>query len=146
MYLPLYIDLRGKKVLIVGLGKVGKRRAEKLLKAGADVTVMDWKKVEVGKITKFIKQKLKPDRIPSLKEYFLVIVATDDKKLNAAIARKAKQEGCLVNRVDFFEDGNVIFPAVVETRAGVISFSTLGENPHLLKKIKEMLEHGISKH
>jgi siroheme synthase-like protein len=143
MYLPLYIDPRGKKVLVIGLGKVGKRRVKKLLKAGASITVIDRKKVQTMKGVKFIQKNLRQNDIPSFKGYFLVVASTDDKKLNAAIARKAKREGCLVNRADFFKDGNVIFPAVVEISAGVLSFATLGRSPRLSKQLKEALEHGF---
>ena len=143
MYLPLHIDLRGKKVLVIGFGKVGKRRTEKLLKAGANVTVIDQKKMRTKRSMKFIQKNLPRNNLPSLKGYFLVIASTDDKKLNAAIARNAKREGCLVNRADFFRDGHVVFPAIVETSAGVLSFATLGRSPRLSKQIKEALERGF---
>ena len=141
--MPLHIDLRGKKVLVIGFGKVGKRRTEKLLKAGANVTVIDQKKMRTKRSMKFIQKNLPLNNLPSLKGYFLVIASTDDKKLNAAIARNAKREGCLVNRADFFRDGNVVFPAIVETSAGVLSFATLGRSPRLSKQIKEALERGF---
>lgn len=145
MYLPLHIDLRGKKVLVIGFGKVGKRRSEKLLKAGASVTVIDRKKVRTEKSVKFIQKNLRSDNIPPLKGYFLIVASTNDKKLNATIARKAKWEGCLVNRTDLFRDGDVIFPAVVEMSAGVLSFETLGRSPQLSKQIKKALEHELPK-
>ena len=91
MYLPLHIDLRGKKVLIIGLGKVGKRRAEKLLKAGASVTAIDRKNVWTKRGVKFIQKNLRPKDMPPFKGYFLVVAPTDDKKLNAAITRKTKR-------------------------------------------------------
>lgn len=140
MYLPLHIDLRGKRVLVIGLGKVGKRRAEKLSKAGAKVTGIDQKKVRVKKSVKFIQKKMRRDDFSHLKGYFLVVASTDDKKLNAAIARNAKREGCLVNRADLFENGDVIFPAIVRTGVGVLSFSTLGKSPQLSKQVKEALK------
>lgn len=145
MYLPLHIDMRGKRVLVVGFGKVGKRRTEKLLKAGADVTVIDRKKVQPKRDVKFIQKNLLQNNLPPLEGYFLIVASTDDKKLNAAIARKAKREGCLVNRADHFKGGNVIFPATVEAGAGIISFATLGKSPRLSKRVKEALEHGFSK-
>jgi len=143
MYLPLFIDLRGKKVLVVGFGKVGRRRAEKLQKAGALVTVIDRRITSRKKGVKFVQKTLSTKDIPSLKGYFLVVVATDDKELNAAIARKARREGVLINRADNFRNGNVIFPAVVKTKGEIISFTTLGKNPQLSKKFKEMLERGF---
>jgi len=142
MYLPLYIDFRKKKVLVVGLGRVGRKRAEKLLKFGASVTAIDRKKIKFKKV-RLIQRELHPDDIPPLKKYFLVVASTDDGKLNAAIAEKAKREGCLVSRADRFKGGNVIFPAVVETRAGMMSFTTFGKNPKLTKLIKEALELGL---
>lgn len=145
MYLPLHIDLRGKKILVVGFGKVGKRRTEKLLRTGADITVIDRRKVRVKGNVKFIQKNLRPNNVPSLKGYFLVVAATDNKRLNAAISRNARRDGCLVNRVDFSKGGNVIFPAVVEMHAGIISFSTLGRKPRLSRQIKEAIERGVSK-
>lgn len=146
MYLPLHIDLRGKKVLVVGFGRVGERRAHKLLKAGADVTVIDRNKVKVKRGMRSVQKFLQRDKVPSLKGYFLVVASTDDRALNEAICRKAKNDGCLINRADLFEDGNVIFPAVVKNGKGVISFTTFGRSPKLSKKIKEELEHGVSKY
>jgi precorrin-2 dehydrogenase/sirohydrochlorin ferrochelatase len=145
MYLPLHINMRGKKVLVVGFGEVGKKRAQKLLKAGASVNVIDQKKMRTTKSIKLIRKKLTPDDLPSFKEFFLVVVSTNDTKLNAAIARKAKLEGCLVNRADVHRGGNVIFPAVVETSVGTISFTTFGKNPKLSKCVKEALERELSK-
>jgi precorrin-2 dehydrogenase/sirohydrochlorin ferrochelatase len=145
MYLPLHIDMRGKKVLIVGFGEVGKKRAQKLLKAGAGVSVIDQKKMRTTENIKLIRKKLAPNNLPSFKEFFLVVVSTNDTKLNAAIVRKAKLEGCLVNRADARRGGDVIFPAVVETGRGTISFTTFGKNPKLSKRVKEALERELSK-
>lgn len=143
MYLPLHIDLRGKKVLVIGFGEVGKRRAEKLLKAGADVTAIDRRKVQAKKGVRFIQKNLQWNDLPPLKGYFLIVASTNDKKLNEAIARKAKREGCLVNRADLFMGGNVIFPAVAKTQAGLLSFTTLGKSPRLSKRVKEALEREL---
>lgn len=144
MYLPILVDLRGKKVLVVGYGKVGKRRAEKLRKAGALVTVIDKRTKAERKNIKFVQASLSTRKIPSLRDYFLVVAATDDKELNEAIAKKAKREGALINRADDFKGGDVIFPAFVRTRDGVISFTTLGKDPGLSKKIQEALSSGLS--
>ena len=39
-YFPLFVDLRGKKILIAGAGKIAARRATALVEFGADVTVV----------------------------------------------------------------------------------------------------------
>ena len=138
MYHPLHIDVREKKILVIGVGKVGRRRIEKLLKSGATITAIDRKRLRIYGV-KIIRKDLTPNDLPSLRPYFLVVAATNNKKLNSAIAEKAKREGCLVNRVDLSGGGDVIFPAIVETSSGTLSFSTLGKNPALSKRIKEAL-------
>ncbi len=145
MYLPLHIDLRGKKVLIIGFGKVGRRRAEKLLAAGARVTAIDKRNLKAKWGVMLLQKNLRPNNLPSFTGYSLIVVATDDRKLNAAIVKKAKREGCLVNRADYFGGGDVIFPAVARVGDLTISFTTLGKSPRLAKLAKGAFEHGVSK-
>ncbi|MEM3723185.1 MAG: bifunctional precorrin-2 dehydrogenase/sirohydrochlorin ferrochelatase [Candidatus Hadarchaeales archaeon] len=144
MFLPLYVDLHGKRVLVIGLGKVGKRRARKLSDAGAEVTAIDQKKANVKGI-KFIRKKLTPESLPLFRGYFLVVASTDNTELNEAIAKKAMREGCLVNRADLHDGGDVIFPATVKVGEGVLSFSTFGKNPKISKRVKEVLERELSR-
>lgn len=144
MYLPLHVEMRGKKVLIVGLGKVGRRRAEKLLNAGAKVNAIDRKKLKANGV-RTIQKELGPGNLPSFKGYFLVITSTGDKKLNDAVTARARKDGCMVNRADLpAKGGDVVFPAVVETDVGTFSFTTLGKNPRLSKRVKEAFEREFS--
>ena len=39
-YFPLFADLKGRAVLLVGAGEVATRKAESLLQAGADIHVV----------------------------------------------------------------------------------------------------------
>lgn len=144
MYLPLFVSLEEKKALVIGAGEVGKRRARKLRKAGAEVTVIDKNPIEIQGVQS-IRTELKGDDIPSLENYSLVVVATDDRKLNAAVTKKAKEEGVLINRADDFRDGNLMFPATANTESGIISVSTSGTKPQLAKKVKELIENELSK-
>lgn len=144
MYLPLYIDLSGKKTVVFGLGKVGSRRAEKLRDSGAQVFGVDKRPVEIEGVD-MLQREIFPDNIPSLDEYFLVVAATDNRDLNSAIVEKARAEGVLANRTGKFDQGDVVFPAVVETEDEKISVTTLGEDPSLAKKAMELLEIEISK-
>lgn len=144
MYFPIYVDVRGKKTLVVGLGKVGRRRAQKLRDYGANVEAIDKIPVEL-KGVKTIQMDLKSSNIPALKDYFLVVIATNDEELNAAIARKAKGENVLVNRADKFEDGDLVFPATIKHKDDIVSITTLGKNPSLAREVKKLIEDGISK-
>ncbi len=144
MYLPFYMDMEGRKAIVFGLGNVGRRRAERLRDSGADVLGVDKRNIEVEGID-MLQRELSPDSIPSLEDYFLAVSATSDKELNSQIARKAKEDGVLVNQAGDFEDGDLVFPAVVETVKRKISLTTLGNDPSITKKAKELLENEFSK-
>lgn len=140
MYYPLFIDLKNKKILIIGGGKVGSRRAGYLLHAGASVTVISKefnKKLSIikNKKLKLIKKDVNKCKI-NFEDYFLVVIATNDKKINAKITKKIKET--LICRADKHTDGDVVFPAVA--KGNTVAFTTFGKDPKLSKKIKELLK------
>ncbi len=141
MYLPLFINLAGKDVLVVGGGKIATRRALTLLKNGAQVTVISKKftKELKDKDINLVEKDLRGESI-SLSKYFLVVIATDDEEVNEKISAAAMNEGILVNRADNFREGNVIFPLVSEIEGNLIAFTTLGKDPALSRKIREIIE------
>ena len=153
MYYPLFINLKNKKILIIGGGKVGSRRALYLLKAGALVTVISKefdKKLETkNKHLKIIKKEINEKNLNeiSLKNYFLVITATNDKKINEKITNKTKKinktlkNKLLVCRADKPSDGDVIFPAVSDVKEVKIAYTSFGKNPRLIKRIKGIIEN-----
>lgn len=143
MYLPLYIDFEGKKVLILGLGEVGKRRARKVRDRGAKVKGIDVKDPGISGI-EFEKRELEEDELPDLEDHFLVIASTDDEALNRTIAEKAEEAGVLVSCAGDYEKGDVVFPGVVETHGESISITTKGKDPSLTKRIKEAIKDEIS--
>jgi siroheme synthase-like protein len=141
-YFPLFLYMKNKQVLVVGGGKVGKRRATLLQQAGAKVTVIEPNIVHIPGV-RVLRKKLNIHKLPSFKKYFLVVAATDDPSLNSAISEKAKREGCLVNRADSYENGDVIFPAVAKTKNFTIAISSGGRNPRMSKRAKEVLERAF---
>lgn len=149
MYYPLLIDLKNKKVLIIGGGKVGSRRALYLLETGALVTVISKKFDKIllkikNKNLKLIKKDINKAKI-NFSDYFLIIIATNDKKINKKIINKIKKinknNKILVCRADKHSDGNVIFPAVSKIKNIKIAYTSSGKNPKLIKKIKKIIEN-----
>jgi len=135
MYYPLFIDFKNKKVLVLGGGKVGSRRALYLLKAGAIVTVIskEFDKKLKNKKLKLIKKDIKNLKI-DFKKYFLIIITTNDKKINESISKRIKNK-TLVCRADKHSVGDVVFPAyIVKKGIGITSF---GKDTKKIKKIFE---------
>ncbi|MCX8034371.1 MAG: NAD-binding protein [Thermodesulfovibrio sp.] len=148
-FFPIFIDIKGKKCVVVGGGTVAERKIKKLLKYGADITVISpdithniQKLVEKGKIEYLRKNYSKND----IKNAFLVIAATSDSKINTQILKNAQ---FLVNSVEKKEivkkTNNIEFivPAIFEKGHLKIAVST--EFPALSRTIKEELQYNYGK-
>ena len=88
-YFPMFFDIKGEKILIVGAGSIALRRVETLLTFGACLTVAAPECREsiqqygdTGQLT-LLKQAYAPDMITD--DYFMVIAATDNACLNREI-------------------------------------------------------------
>ncbi len=152
MYYPLFIDLKNKKVLVIGGGRVGSKRALYLLKAGALVTVIskefDKKLLSIrNKNLKLIKKEINNRNINKInfKDYFLIIISTNNKNINEKISNKIKKinkkNNILVCRADKHSAGDVIFPSVSKIKNNIFAFTTLGKSPKLSKKVKDLIDN-----
>lgn len=141
-YYPAFLDLHGKKVVIVGGGVVAQRKVETLLQYGADLFLA------ARELTQALKDHVDRGRIRFLGTEFgetdlegatLVIAATDDPVLNRRVSLSARQRGILVNAVDQPEDCTFIVPSVVRRGDLVIAVSTSGKSPALARQLRERL-------
>jgi len=142
-YYPAYLNLQGKKTVIVGGGNVAERKVITLLKSGAAVTVISptltnrlLKEKERGSIIHIERNYRKGD----LRGSFLVIAATDMPTLNSRIATEAPS---LVNVVDVPKECTFIAPSVVQRGPLTIAISTGGASPAFAKTIRKELEKAI---
>ena len=141
-YYPIFIELEGKKILVIGGGRVAQRKIETFLEFGAFIDVIS------RKLTKKLKTLVESGRIRHigieyneiyLKDAFIIIIATDDKKLNHEISRSARKSGVLTNTVDQPSDCDFIVPSIVRKGELLIAVSTSGKSPALAKKIRKEL-------
>lgn len=108
---PLFIDLTGKPVVIVGGGPIGLRRAGVLLRFGAAVTVVS---PTLDHPLEGIVHLSRPYRAGDLKGAFLAIAATADRAVNDAAEAEARSLGIPFNRSDDQCRCDFFFPAVCE--------------------------------
>ncbi|AQQ53580.1 NAD(P)-binding protein [Planococcus lenghuensis] len=140
--IPLMVDLTNKKVVIIGGGRIAKRKVESLLNSGAELTVVSPDILpEINAL--YLEQKIhwKQKRFESsdLTEAFLAVVATNDEAVNAAVIEAAPPNS-LINAASDVIAGNVHFPARFLRGKLTIAISTNGASPMLAKQIKQELE------
>lgn len=144
---PIFVRLRNRRALVVGGGSMAALRAKQLIQAGAQVTViapavnaaLDTL-AEAGAIRLLLKEF---DRAEMIAEYFIVIGATNDPLVNAALAKEAERLGLLYNVVDDAEHSNFFTPSVVERGDLKIAISTNGHSPVLARRLRQALEHAL---
>ncbi|NHC40302.1 siroheme synthase [Bacillus sp. MM2020_1] len=139
---PVTLRLVGKKVVIVGGGKVAERKVKGLLGTGAEVVVVSPEATEgiqglhrEGKIV--WKQKLVA--VSDLADAFMIFVATNNPQLNQSIKKTAKAHR-LVTIADDPDGSNFHVPAHFSRGQLSIAVSTGGASPTLAGKIREQLE------
>ena len=142
---PLFIDLEGKKILVVGAGVVGSRRIRELLPFGARITVVS---KELSSAVAGAKGQLRSFRRSFCPEdldeqYFFVIAATDDRAVNQQIYTLCQARGIMVNVADDQNLCDFFFPGLVKTEDIVIGVSGNGGDHGAVKKIRERIEKAL---
>ncbi len=145
-YFAAFLDLRGRRCLVVGGGAVGERKVQGLLRSGADVTVVSPRLTpdlaalaRVGLIT----HRPRPFRRADVRGARLVIAATGAPSVDAAVAAEARRRRALVNVVDRPAECDVILPSVLRRGPLQIAVSTGGRSPALAREIRRRLERVI---
>jgi len=141
---PLFADLRGRDVLVVGGGEVAARKIAALLKAGAGVRV-NAQEILHPDIAAAVADgrvwRLAGDFDPAwLDTVWLVVAATDDPAFNAGLAAEAGRRRRLINVVDDAGLSTFHVPAVVDRSPLVVAVSSAGAAPMLARRVRERLE------
>lgn len=145
-YFPLFVDIRGKKILIVGAGTIAARRAEALLGFGPDLTVVAPEISE--KILELAKKGCLQVRTRAYKTgdcqgCWMVLAASDDAKLNARVCREAKAAGAIVNNASDRTQCDFHFPGLVRSGSAVIGINGGGEDHKLAKDLRIRIEKSL---
>lgn len=142
-FLPIFLNIAAQNCLVVGGGEVAYRKAALLERAGARLRVVAPridKELETLVIAAAGELRIREFRESDLDGVFLVVAATDDEEVNAAVSVAAKSRGLPVNVVDKPSLCSFIVPSIVDRSPVVIAISSGGTSPILTRKIKEKIE------
>ena len=139
---PIFLDLSGRRCVVVGGGEVASRKARKLLQARAEVVVISPEiKAELESVAVEIHRR--PYKEGDLDDAYLAFAATDSREVNAAVAREAKERGIPVNVADRPSEGDFAAPSVLRRGGLQVAVSTGGASPALARRIKDELEESF---
>lgn len=138
---PICLNLKEQEVIIIGGGRVAYRKAIKLLKEKAKITVISPCFIEAfDKLEKQLTLQQAYYEKNMIENSFLVIAATNDRQINEEIGIECRGKGKLCNIVDNPSLSTFMLPASFERGDLSISVSTNGKNPTLAQKIRNELE------
>ena len=142
-YYPVYLNLRGRRCVIVGGGTVAEGKISRLLDSGAEICVVS------------------PDATPGIRQFvadgavrweqrkyqygdldgtFLAIAATNVREVNRRIFEEAEARGIMLNAVDDPPNCSFIAPSIVQRGPVTLAISTGGVSPALARKLRESLQ------
>jgi len=145
-FLPLFHNLQGRLVLVVGGGEVALRKSRLLHDAGAVLRVVA-PQIE-AQLRDLVARGAGELHARGYAEgdldgCVLAIAATDDEPLNAQVSRDAKARCIPVNVVDAPALCSVIFPAIVDRSPLLVAVSSGSDAPVLARLLRAKLETWI---
>lgn len=150
-YFPLFINLKGKEIIVFGGGTIAARRVKALLPYGAVVRVVAPEISE--ELQELVREqenlileyrKYKPSE---LQKPDFVLAATNDENVNTIIFRECRHKGILVNVASDKEKCDFFFPGIVQQGDITVGITANGKNhkkaAEVTEKIRKMLEKDI---
>jgi siroheme synthase-like protein len=141
---PIFIEAKGRRVLVIGGGHVGAEKVRGLLAAEADITVVSPDLIDElrqhaasGHITHIARPYAQSDLDGG---WEWIMVATDDGAINAEVAHAGKARGLWVNAADDPKHCDFILPSVVRKGKITLAASTSGTSPALARRLREELD------
>lgn len=142
-YYPVFLDLNGRRCVVIGGGNVALRKVKPLLDSGALVEVISprlcsgLKQLENDKKINVIGRKFQPGDLTGA---FIAIAATANLQTNAAVAAEGLEKSVMVNVVDDPARCDFILPSYCRRGGIILAVSTSGMSPALARKIMSRLE------
>jgi uroporphyrin-III C-methyltransferase/precorrin-2 dehydrogenase/sirohydrochlorin ferrochelatase len=145
-HLPIFLDIRGKSVVVAGGGTLAARRVEMALKAGAQVKLFAPELSDEFVHLRDASELSHQARWPQTGDFegaAMAYGAAEDDDTDLRTYELAKLAGVLVNVADRMELCDFITPAILDRSPLVAAISSSGASPILARVIKAELESAI---
>jgi uroporphyrin-III C-methyltransferase/precorrin-2 dehydrogenase/sirohydrochlorin ferrochelatase len=138
-FYPVFLNLRGRRAVVIGGGTVAEQKVLGLIAAGAHVTVVSPETTpRLAELAAGggIDLRRRPYRTGDLAGAWLAIAGTDDRGANAQVWAEAEREGVLLNAVDDLDHCSFIAPAIHREGDITVAVSTSGKSPALAARLR----------
>ena len=142
VFYPVFLDLRGRRAVVIGGGAVAEQKVRGLLAAGAHVTVVSPDMSPgLADLARRSAIELRRRRYHDhdLAGAWLAIAATDDRAVNEAVYAEAERLGVPLNAVDDLEHCSFIAPAIHREGDITVAVSTGGKSPALAVRLRQRI-------
>lgn len=145
-YLPIFLDVRGKTVLVDGGGTVAARRVERALTSGATVIACDPQPGQEMTVLEGHARLTLLRRLPTANDAMncaVVYGASEDSDRDINLNAWAKQAGALCNIADEPEFCDFITPSIVDRAPVTVAISTGGTAPIIARILRARIETAL---
>jgi uroporphyrin-III C-methyltransferase / precorrin-2 dehydrogenase / sirohydrochlorin ferrochelatase len=145
-YYPVFLDLAGQPVVVLGGGQFAAEKVAALVETGAIVKVVS------ARLSPAIERIVGQGHVDAVRRDYqpgdlagarLVVDASEDEATNQQSWHEAEAAGILINVVDRPEQCRFIAPAIVRRDPLLIAVSTSGESPFLASAIRARIERWL---
>ena len=153
-YYPIFLDLRGRRCVVVGGGRVAERKVQALLRAGASVHVISpavtprLALLAARKKIDLTPRAYRPAdlegpataRVKKPRGVLLVFAATNSPETQKGVRKRAEEIGALMNAADDARESDFIVPATFAQSDLLVAISTSGSSPALARRLRRQLQ------
>lgn len=144
VFYPMFVDLEGRRCVVIGGGPVATEKVGKLLDHGAVVRLvtpeMTAELADMVAAGDIAEHRPRPYRPEDLEGCFLVIAATNLDAINRMIWQDAEARNMVCNVVDVPPLCNFIVPSIVRRGELALAVSTGGASPVVAKHVRRQLD------
>ena len=139
---PLCINLEDKRFLIVGYGRIAKRKLKAISEFTSNIKIItkDPTEEELGKGIEIVNKCFDEKDLEGVD---FVITATGNREQDEAVVASCKAKGIPVNAADDRDECDFFLPGIIKRGNLVVSVSTSGKSPAYSRYLREQIEDVI---
>lgn len=143
-YYPVFLDMKDRKVLVVGGGFVALQKIKTLLDSGAIVKVITKELIAEDIKALPVSLEIREYNENDMIGVSIVIAATNSHEVNTKIFEHSKKYNVLLNAVDDKDNCDFILGAIVNKGDITVTISTAGRSPIVAKKIRDKVNEMLN--